>query len=256
MRELAGAIDRFPAMRRIPGLDWRAVLARDAARIEAMTPDEWAMSIAGRAKPFYSVMPDDIWKGRPCFIVGGGPSLVGFNFRRLKGHRMIAINRAFEFVPDADILFSIDSYYFRESVKRTETDPRRFAGFKVWLDMHGYPFCDIYLVQSNGENGLSTSIASGLYHGSNSGYAAINLAVCLRADPIYLLGFDMNFSGPRSHFHSGYALRTKLEKVKRYIGNFNGLAVQLQERGIKVVNLSPKSALGCFEKKSIDEVLP
>lgn len=43
---------------------------------------------------------------------------------------------------------------------------------------------------------LSTSMEQGIYVGpigfdSNSGMGALNLALCLGADPIYFLGFDM-----------------------------------------------------------------
>ena len=31
------------------------------------------------------LLEDGAWAGRRCFIVGGGPSLKGFDFRRLKG---------------------------------------------------------------------------------------------------------------------------------------------------------------------------
>ncbi|GAG00227.1 unnamed protein product, partial [marine sediment metagenome] len=34
-------------------------------------------------------MPDGAWNGKPCFIVGGGPSLKGFDWTKLNGHRTI-----------------------------------------------------------------------------------------------------------------------------------------------------------------------
>ena len=37
------------------------------------------------------------WTGHPCFIIGGGPSLKGFDFNLLEGRKTIGINRAFEF---------------------------------------------------------------------------------------------------------------------------------------------------------------
>ena len=57
----------------------------------------------------WEILPDGSWSGRRCFIVGGGPSLKGFDFERLRGERVIAINKAFYDVPFADIVFAMDS---------------------------------------------------------------------------------------------------------------------------------------------------
>ena len=57
---------------------------------------------------FMGRFPDGSWAGRRCFIIGGGPSLKGFDFERLRGERVIAINKAFYDVPFADIVFGMD----------------------------------------------------------------------------------------------------------------------------------------------------
>jgi hypothetical protein len=220
-----------------------------------MTPDEWRASIAGYASPLTDILSDGDWKGGPCFIVGGGPSLKGFDFKRLPEARTLVINRTFEFMPQAAILFSMDSLYYREACRKPKTDPRRFPGVKVWLDTHGFPYQGVLLVKSRGECGLSESLGLGLYHGANSGYGAVGLAACLGADPIYLLGFDMDPTKSLTHFHSGYIMRTGREKVARYIKNFEALAPLLEARGFHVMNLSLTSGLRCFPKASIDEVL-
>src|SRR4030042_335661 len=36
-------------------------------------------------RPFWEVMADGAWRGERCFIIGGGPSLPGFDFERLRG---------------------------------------------------------------------------------------------------------------------------------------------------------------------------
>lgn len=234
---------------------WRRELRLQSARLEAMTPDEWQASIADRALPLWPTLSDGDWKGGPCFIVGGGPSLRGFDFLRLPADRTIVVNRAFESMPQAAILFSMDSFYYREATRKPATDPRQFPGLKVWLDTHGFPFQNVLLVKSRGECGLSESLKLGLYHGANSGYGAVGLAACLGANPIYLLGFDLNPSRWLEHFHSGYVMKTAREKVARYIKNFEALAPLLEARGVNVRNLSPTSALECFQKVPVDEVL-
>jgi hypothetical protein len=59
--------------------------------------------------PLHEVLDDGAWEGEPCFIIGGGPSLKGFDFNRLRGQgRVIAINRALEYAPWADVVFFMD----------------------------------------------------------------------------------------------------------------------------------------------------
>ena len=48
------------------------------------------------------------------YIVGGGPSLTGYDWDLLKGKMLIGINRAFEVVPWADIIYFSDFKFFEE----------------------------------------------------------------------------------------------------------------------------------------------
>jgi len=44
------------------------------------------------------------WLNRRCFIIGGGESLINFDFSCLKNELIITINKAFQFVPNATII--------------------------------------------------------------------------------------------------------------------------------------------------------
>ena len=44
----------------------------------------------------YEVLPDRSWKGKPCIVVGGGPSLQDFDWELLCGWRVIGVNRVYE----------------------------------------------------------------------------------------------------------------------------------------------------------------
>ncbi len=39
----------------------------------------------GSSTDISTVVPKDSWRGRLCFILGGGPSLNGFDFNQLTG---------------------------------------------------------------------------------------------------------------------------------------------------------------------------
>lgn len=152
---------------------------------------------------FHEVMPDGAWAGKPCFLVGGGPSLEHFNWGLLRGKRTIGINRAYErFEPT--IVFSMDTRFLNWVLaERYGPDAKaRFLAlrsYKVWNVTYACTLPgDIFVLKSyRGYNealrAFPFSQLEGIGHGNNSGYGALNLACCLGASPIYLLGYDMQF---------------------------------------------------------------
>ena len=209
-------------------------------------------------RPAWAVLPDGVWRNEPAFLIGGGPSLIGFDFNRLRGRgHIIAINRAFEFVPFADILFFMDYNFYRmcheEPVQRRLWD--QFQGIKVFLNLMGRKFEDVYSLRSLGRRGISDSLKTGLYHGNNSGSGAVQLAMALGARPIYLLGYDMRHENGQSHFHSGYAARQPERVVTHFIQDFSIFADSPKAQGRGIINLNPLSALRIFPFSTIDEVL-
>ena len=212
--------------------------------------------------PTVAPIQDGAWKGQRCFIVGGGPSLRGFDFGRLRGERVIAINRAYEFYPEADVMFAMDPRLYEWITTGQLGDEARtrfeaFSGIKVWMLLSGVrDWPGVQFIDSLGMDGLTDSIRTGLYHGNNSGYAALNLAVALGADPIYLLGYDCmgNGKGGQAWYHDGYPERQGEHVYGDFVGHFEKLAPQIAERGVQVVNLNSDSALRCFRFGDIAEI--
>lgn len=215
------------------------------------------------AGPFSDRFPDGAWKGRRCFIIGGGPSLKGFDFNRLRGEHVIAVNAAFYNAPFADIMFAMDRDLLTklmagkvgkesgESYRQAFAD---FAGAKVWLDVEGnYPGVDT--VPNAGHTGWSKSLAAGLCNGQNSGYGALNLAMILGADPIYLLGYDCSKGKDgEKNFHNAYTGGGNPDAMNIFKREIEAGA-QLLDGSRKIVNLNPDSALRCFEFGNVDDVL-
>lgn len=217
------------------------------------------------AVPDISTLSDGAWGGQRCFIVGGGPSLRGFDFNRLRGDRVIAVNRAFESCPFADVMLAMDERLYDWILSGELGDEararfERFAGVKLWLAPFGATrlLPGVTYVANRGMDGLTDSLSSGLYHGNNSGYAALNLAVALGADPIYLLGYDCvgDGDGGQAWYHDGYPERQSGNVYDNFAGHLERLAPLVRERGVMVVNLNPDSALRCFEFGHLDDVLP
>jgi hypothetical protein len=199
-------------------------------------------------------LADGEWAGEPCFIIGGGASLKGFDFERLRGKgRIIAINRAYEHIPFADIHFFMDNRYYKRV--QTEAAWRAFPGRKVYLNMSCYPVSgDVISIPTLGRAGLSASVSAGLYHGNNSGVGAIGLAHCLGANPIYLLGYDCTRIEGASHFHDGYdGAPTRDSVLEGFIRDIDALAPLLKQAGARVINLNPASAVRCFPFGKMDD---
>jgi hypothetical protein len=207
----------------------------------------------GQKKHITEALHDGQWRSQPCFILGGGPSLTGFKFDRLRGRRTIAINRAFEYAPFAEILFSMDSTFYQWVLKYRGGAFFAFPGIRVFLDSLNFPYgAEVHYIRNAGVQGFPKSLTTGIYSANNSGYGALQIAICLGAQPIYLLGFDMNNS---AHFHNGYPGKFSAPVNKSFKQGYEALAPALRQKGIRVVNLNPGSHLRCFEFGNLEEVL-
>lgn len=193
---------------------------------------------------------DPIFLGDTIYIVGGGPSLKGFDFNRLKDKTVIAVNKAFFHLPFAQVLYWSDTRFYEWHGKEVDL----FKGIKVTCRSQPKK-ADIINLINTGKNGLET-MAYGLRDGGNSGYAAINLAYHLGAKRIVLLGFDMQTNGKETHWHDGYSSTANTETMARLmLPNFDTLLEPLDKRKVKVYNASQASAITCFPKISLEEAL-
>lgn len=184
---------------------------------------------------------DNMWQGRRCFIVGGGPSLKDFDFTQLNGELVIGVNRAFEKLPWSAITCSMDGQFWRNYAKDLLMHGSNTVILAV--DPATSPV-EMLVARSAGRWGLSPSITHGLCHGCNSGYMALNLALCLGADPIYLLGFDMHQTNGADWWHNGYPWPGTPRKYSRFISHFNKIAGDIKPG--RVINCNESSRLRCF----------
>lgn len=210
----------------------------------------------------YDILPDGAWKDQRCFIIGGGKSLKGFDFSKLQNELTIGINRAYEAM-DCTIMLSMDNDFYdwitkgklgQEAKEKFED----FKGIRVWIDSVGYEYPKgILILNRSGGQNISHSMKKGIGGESNSGFAALNIAYCLGANPIYLLGFDMKGeNGKQAWWHSGYPDKQGAEVYKVFARDFKRASVILKEKGTQVINLNPDSALQCFEFGEFKDIQP
>jgi hypothetical protein len=195
---------------------------------------------------------DPILAGETVFIIGGGPSLMDFNWNALYGKKTIAINKSLLSFPQANILYWTDSRVY--SWMKNEID--NFKGPKYTIRDHPSYVGDIKILRRGNKFGLEESKDT-LSHGNNSGYAAINLAYHLGAKRIILLGYDMGNDGRRGHHHDGYPVPVTGDDIYRdqFVPGFRVLADLLKTKGIEVYNASPRSLLTVWPKITIEKAL-
>lgn len=187
------------------------------------------------------------WHGKTVFLIGGGPSLCGFDFMRLQALRrsgsiIIAINDAVRRCPFANVVFSIDRVW----LARRHATIRAFRGERVAVvdPAHARFLHGIRYFRRSREARLSDDPGV-ICTGENSGFAALGMAIMRGAAKVFLLGFDMNGPG---HFHSGYEWHCPhgVADYPRWASYFDVLAEAARKRGVEVFNCNPESAIRCF----------
>jgi hypothetical protein len=170
---------------------------------------------------------------KPGYVIGSGPSLIGFDFDALPEGTRIGANRS-AWLANCDILCSVDKNFHMKEAERIKA-----FGNRAYLGVSG-PHATIspevnYWVYAPNIDGLA--FAPSTLSGSNSGFASLNLAVQLGFTDIALLGFDMKWDGDRSHFHEGYGQKRHIERsLAIWAEAFDRAAQQTRERGIRVTN--------------------
>lgn len=191
----------------------------------------------------------------PVAIVAGGPSLLGFDWSRLRGTRQIAVNRAFQVLPDAEVLWWTDPRLWRW---HAEAIMSHKAPLKATALLPGerwkYPE-GVYTFRFTGSSGYD-STSNALRHGNNSTYAALHLALKNGARTIALFGVDMRPSPTgKMHWHEDHPIQGDAASFGKMLPYWASLRPTIDAMGATVVNASPDSALDIFPRVTHAEAL-
>jgi len=163
---------------------------------------------------------------KEVYIIGGGPSLRGYDWKRLKGKDTIGINEAYR--KDPTYLFWMDQKWYQS--KSDLSHPKAYTVHPVHTE---YP------------KGITCLSREQLGRGSNSGYASIHLANYLGYSRVFLLGFDMGYPIGQSHWHEGYKTTAQRSLMKsKWVEEFNRIPKELPH--MKICNCNPQSNLRIF----------
>jgi hypothetical protein len=197
-----------------------------------------------------------LWDDRTVFIVGGGPSLRGFDFKRLwdAGH-VVCVNQSMLDIDFCDAAVSMDHKFVSSNQDRLAKVAERCDLYLVYFANSGprVPGA-IYLIEEP-TSGLSLD-PSRVRTAGTSGHAALNVATLKGAKKIVLLGFDYGAVNGKHHYHDAYSWHKPEEQNwPQWAKFFDQSKTQCDELGIEVVNASPESTITAFPRMSIEEAM-
>jgi hypothetical protein len=223
-----------------------------------------------------------MWDGGDVWILGGGASVntefgipdelankvrsgelpmtaLSEYFKPIHDKHVIGINVAYMIGDWIDMVFFGDGGFYCQH----KLNLAKFVGMRVTCHAGASGEKWIKYLGRDGRKpkGISTSPSLVSWNG-NSGSAAMSIAAHSGAKRIILLGFDMCLgSGSRQHFHDVYH-RGEIKPDKhrklpfdRHMRGFPIIKSDCDAMGIEVINASQVSAITCFRKCSVKELL-
>lgn len=195
-----------------------------------------------------------IWDGQRAFVMAGGASLAKQRYQDIHGN-LIVVKHCALLRPDAEVMLFAGKSWHRErdGIQSLAAFKGRYCISRGWSSDH-----PPHVLAMGRVKGDPVTMAARLSDdpqrlgGWDTGASAINLAYLLGATEIVLLGFDMN----GGHWFKGHpAPFPRNSEFQRHMAGIAAMAGELSAKGVKVWNCSPKSALTCFEKRSLDAFL-
>jgi hypothetical protein len=201
--------------------------------------------------PFEGI--DNVWKDQPCFVVGAGRSLRGFDFSQLDGLNTIGINHVIE---DYDrfkwFMFLDDRFLMRTTYDIKNYTGKIFASSKCRM----LPQNDCVRFKPKTSNrAVSTKIENGLWNNRMTGIAALNLAIITGANPIYLLGFDCGTGeGSDYHYKKDYTAADQTEERREKYVNSARFFDKFEPWKDRIINCSLESNITTFKKMPFKKI--
>lgn len=195
------------------------------------------------------------WGGETCILVASGPSAKNVPLEIARGKaRFIAINSSWQLAPWADILFGCDFLWW-EAVDGCP----EFKGLKLCLERRAVdkPWGIRKVNDRRPDDRMVFDELGTVGWGGNSGFHAYNLAVQFGCAKIIFVGYDMQVNhGIHWHgLHPGDLHNPNRGNTERWRRAVDAPAKMVADRGIKVINCSPVSALRNYPKMTLEEAL-
>lgn len=188
-----------------------------------------------------SFPPQDI-KSNRLFIIAGGPSVKTLDLNLLKDEDVMCVNAAIKLIPNPKYFVTLDYSFLTKGVIDIDEINKKVTDKSFFIlktnnpnlivkngivedKRHNFQYTHLkkfsHVISSttdkSGMEGFSKSSRS-FVNGDNSGFSAIQLAILLGYQEIYLIGFDLGFDpNGETHFHSWYGPNTNIKaKISGY----------------------------------------
>lgn len=188
------------------------------------------------------------WRGETVLVLGAGMSAKHVADTIKPGAvRVIAINRSYELVPWAEVLYAADSGFWSHY-----RAARAFKGWRFCADEHiRYIDSGIHPVTILRDRRTGTRLTQMVREpigtvgdGGNSGFQAVNLAVQFGASRILLC---LDYCGAHWHPDHPRVLRNpEAKQFAQWVKDLDKQAETLASWGIEVLNVAPHSILKAY----------
>lgn len=204
-------------------------------------------------------------RAKKVIIVGGGESLRGFDFNRLKNFdgAIIAVNHSIEHMDRADFWITVDPMFQGKPQSPMLNRKKGCKYYCAYPDLEKTPndapfYQEVkgvhYLERIVPENGVySLQTDKGKITTGDSCFGALGLAFHMNPKLIVMLGVDLYGDGhwydTTSLYNAHKVPAADFEAYKKRLQEYYVEAKkQLDEKGIKVINGSMNSLVTCFRR--------
>lgn len=189
-------------------------------------------------------------EGGRVFITASGPSLLETDPEILKNEWVFCVNETFNRFPWAQYAAACDR---EPALNLAWKEPA------IWFVTRRFPgkydkYKKTVFIRTGPPEHFFGDLTKGIHVNGTTTLFALQIADWMGFKKIYLLGLDLKEGKDRTHF---YGNKPDFERLtKKHFGLMtNGFTKAAKKIGHKVVNCSMDSALSCFEKKPLMEVL-
>lgn len=192
--------------------------------------------------------PDQRWNGADVYVIGGGPSLTGFDFTLLHGRNTIGCNAAFKLgAAVCNVVFFSDLkwfFHFKDELAKFDGDVVTHC-LRLAPRLRDYPWLKMVRREKRGLHRHAVGF------GGNSGCSAAALALLMGAKRVFLLGCDCKApSVQEAHWHKWEVEELNLKVMPKFLEGWGAIAIDLPRvfPGCEIINLNPDSAIPFFPK--------
>lgn len=195
--------------------------------------------------------PTPIWEGEDAYVIGGGKSLEQFNWDLIRGRHSVGCNIAFRLGVDVcPVCLFGDQQFFNQNREALT----KYQGLLVTCLPAALTWGFTWL-KAMRRKARGLAVGNTLGWNSNTGAAALNLALSLGARRVFLLGFDMKLTAGKANWHKFYGDKADPTSYPRFIQGFHFVKTDLPQvfPGREVFNVTDDSDLNLFPKIGIRE---